>query len=207
MADIFAASHDPWPGGVWDPATGYYIKPNSDGSLNVNATVTPAAVQPVDGQTASGVAVANPPVTIGGRAATIAPVAVADGQVVNAMFSKTGKQVVIGALRTMKSDQKTTISASTAETTIIAAGGAGVFNDPYMIALANSGASTTKVDIRDDTGGTIRATIEVPAGDTRGFALPVDSGLSQAVANKVWTAQCSVATTALEVTAMFAVNT
>lgn len=161
----------------------------------------------VVGPTASGAALTVPPVTIGGRAATTAPTAVTDGQVVNAMFSKTGKQVVIATLRTMKSSQKTTITASTTETTIITAGAAGVFNDLYGLVLANSGASTTKVDIRDVTAGTIIATLEVPTLETRGFMLSADSGFSQTTAASAWTAQCTTSTSSLEVTAMFAVNT
>lgn len=161
----------------------------------------------VSGPTASGAALTASPVTIGGRAATTAPTAVADGQVVNAMFSKTGKQVVIGALRTMKASQKATLSNTTAETTIVTAGAAGVFNDLYGLILANTGATTTKVDIRDVAAGTIIATIEVPTLETRGFMLSVDSGLSQTTAASAWTAQCTAATTAMEVTALYAVNT
>lgn len=164
-------------------------------------------VTSVQGPTAAAATLAANPVTIGGRAATTNPTAVTDGQVVNAQYSKTGKAIAIGALRTMKSDQQTQISASTAETTIVAAGAAGVFNDLYGLILANTGATTTKVTIRDGTGGTVRAIIEVPTLETRGFMLPVDSGFSQATAAVVWTAQCGSSTAALEVTAMFAQNT
>lgn len=107
--------------------------------------------------------------------------------------------------RALKGNQKTTLSNTTSETTIVTAA-AAIFNDLYGLILANSGGSATKVDIRDDTGGTIRATLEVPAGDTRGFMLPPTGALAQTAVNKNWTAQCSVATTALEVTALFAKN-
>lgn len=176
------------------------------GSAPGTAGTASANVLSVQGPTASASAVAANPTTIGGRAATTNPTAVADGQVVNAQYSKTGKAIAIGALRTMKSDQQTQISNSTSETTIVTAGAAGVFNDLYGLILANTGASTTKVTIRDGTGGTIRAIIEVPTLETRGFMLPVDSGFSQAAAAVVWTAQCDTATTALEVTALFALN-
>lgn len=158
----------------------------------------------VQGGTASGSAVANSPLTIGGRAATTNPSAVADGQVVNAMLTKHGKLVTIdGAPRELRGSQKTTISNSTAETTIVTAGASGVFNDVYMLHLANTGATTTKVDIRDATSGSIIDTIEVPFGETRGWAVPASSAVPQTTAANNWTAQCANATTAMEVTAFF----
>lgn len=163
-----------------------------------------AVTQPVDGATASGSAIANPPVTIGGRAATTNPTPVTDGQVVNAMLSKHGKLVTVdGAPRELRKSQKATLSNTTAETTIITAGAAGVMNDVHGLILANTGATTTKVDIRDATAGTIIATIEVPTGETRGFMLPAGSGIAQTTAANNWTAQCTAATTAMEVTALY----
>ncbi len=162
--------------------------------------------QQVVGNIASGVAEAGNPVGIGGQARTTNPTAVADGQRVEATFDKLGKQITVGAIRTLKGDQQTSISASTSETTIVTAV-ASTFLDLYGLILANTGATTTKVTIRDDTGGTIRAVLEVPTLETRGFMLPVDSGFNQAVVNKPWTAQCGSSTTALEVTALFVKNT
>lgn len=183
---------------------GTYPVVNATDPLPVVLTGGGATLQAVEGGTASGVAVANPPVTEGGRAATTNPVAVADGQVVTAMYSKLGKLVTLdGAPRELRKSQKTTLSASTAETTIITAGAAGVFNDLFGLILANSGATATKVDIRDATAGTIIASVYVPAGDTRGFMLPAGSGYAQTTAANNWTAQCSASTTALEVTAQY----
>lgn len=177
------------------------LQQTAAGNLKVDGS---SVVQPVDGGTASGVAIANPPVTVGGRAATTNPAVVADGQVANVMLSKHGKVVTIdGAPRDLKGSQKTSISNSTAEATIITAGAAGVFNDLYGLIFANTGASTTKVDIRDATGGTIITTFEVPTLETRGIMLPAGSALSQTTAANNWTAQCTTATTALEVTALY----
>lgn len=160
----------------------------------------------VVGNTASGVAVAGNPVQTGGRAATTNPTAVADGQVVETMHDKLGKLVSICAVRVLKGSQKTTITASTSETTIVTQL-ASTFLDLYGLILANTGATTTKVDIRDTTGGSVIATFEVPAGDMRGFMLPADSGLAQTTVNTNWTAQCGSSTSSLEVTAMFVKNT
>lgn len=157
------------------------------------------------GDVASGSTDSGNPVKIGGIAKTSSPVAVTDGQRVNALFSKTGKQVVIGSLRELLGDQQTSISNSTSETTIVTAV-ASTFLDLYGLILANTGATATKVTIKDDTAGTTRAVLYVPAGETRGFMLPVDAGFKQAVVNKPWTATCASATTAMEVTALFVKN-
>lgn len=171
--------------------------------VSVQGIASMTALQ-IAGGTASGSAVANAPVTTGARAATANPTAVADGQVVNLMATKHGKLVTVdGAPRELRGTQKATLSNSTSETTIVTAGAAGVFNDLYGLILANTGATTTKADIRDATSGTIIATIEVPTLETRGFMLPAGSGIAQTTAANNWTAQCTAATTAMEVTALF----
>ena len=105
------------------------------------------------------------------------------------------------ALRTNKAPQVTTITASTAETTIVTAV-SGHFLDLYGLILANSGATATTVAIKDSTAGTTRAELFVPAGDTRGFMLPMDSGIPQASTNNNWTATCGSSTSSLIVTAL-----
>lgn len=169
------------------------------------ATVTSRGSQLNEGPTASGSAVAAAPLTTGGRAATANPTAVADGQAVNATFDKLGKQVVVGAIRDLKGVTQTQVSNTTSETTIVAAV-ASTFLDLYGIILANTGASTTKVTIKDSTAGTTRAIIEVPTLETRGFMLSVDSALVQGTVNNNWTVTCGTATTALEVTAFWVKN-
>lgn len=113
-----------------------------------------------------------------------------------------GRVMTAGAPRALKGNVQVQLSNTTTETTIIAAT-ASTFHDVYGIILANTGATTTKVSIRDDTAGTVRAIIEVPTLETRGFMLPVDSAMTQTAVNKNWTAQCGSATTALEVTAFY----
>ncbi len=147
------------------------------------------------------------PQKIGGQARTTNPTAVSDADRVNAIFDKSGKQIAVAAIREMTGHQQTQLSNTTSETTVVTAGGAGVFHDLYGLILANTGSTATTVSVRDATAGTVRAVIEVPAGDTRGFMLPVDSGFKQTTANNNWTAQCDAATTALEVTALYVKNT
>lgn len=158
------------------------------------------------GHGATGSAVPSGGTYAGLRAATALPTAASDGNLVGAMADKFGRAIVLGALRTLKGSQKTTITSSTAETTIVTAGGANVFLDLYGLILANSSATATKVDIRDVTAGTIIATLYVPAGETRGFMLGVDSGYSQTSANTAWTAQCGTSVASIEVTALYVSN-
>lgn len=117
-----------------------------------------------------------------------------------------GKQIVVGAIRDLKVVEQTTISSSTAETTIGAAGGSGIFKDVYGLILTNTSATVCKVTIKDDTAGTTRAVFEIPATETRGFMLPVDSAVTQAVANKPWTATCGTSVAGIEITLLSVKN-
>jgi hypothetical protein len=107
----------------------------------------------------------------------------------------------VATLRATKGRQFATIS-NTNETPIVTAGASDVFNDLYGLILTNSGATATKVSVRDVAAGSVVATFEITAGGTVDFILPVDSALTQTTAASVWTAQLSAATT-LEVTALY----
>lgn len=159
----------------------------------------------VYGDTSSGASDAGNPVKIGGIAKTANPTAVTDGQRVNAIFDKLGKQVVVGAIRDLKGMQSTTITSSTAETTIVTAV-ASTFLDLFGLVITNTSATITKVTIKDSTSGTTRAVYEVPATDTRSFMLPVDSALPQATVNTNWTATCGTSVASVEIAAYFVKN-
>jgi hypothetical protein len=159
----------------------------------------------VNGDTASGATDANNPVKIGGLGKTTNPTAVTDGQRVAAVFDKQGKQVVVGAIRQLKGVQKTSITVAT-ETTVVTAGGAGVLNDVYAIVVTNKSATSVFVDFKDATAGTTRMTLAAPANDTRGFTVPVDSAMVQAVAANNWTATVSSAVTSIEITMLYVSN-
>ncbi len=148
---------------------------------------------------------AGNPVKIGGKANTAVPTAVANGDRVDAQFSKTGKQITATSLREMRGSQQTTITSSTAETTIVTAN-ATYFLDLYGLILSNSSASSTTVTIKDATAGNTMAVFVVPATETRGFMLPPDSGLKQPTANNNWTATCGTSVASLNVTAFFVNN-
>ena len=121
------------------------------------------------------------------------------------MADKEGKLVTVSAIRTLKGMTETTITSSTAETTIVAAV-ASTFNDLYGLVLANSSASATKVTLKDSTGGTTRAVFYVPAGDTRGFMLDPGAALPQATVNTNWTVTCGTSVASLDVSAFFVAN-
>jgi len=159
----------------------------------------------VNGDTASGVTDANNPVKIGGVARTSNPTAVTNGQRVNGIFDKLGKQVVVGALRDVKGVQKTSIT-TVSETTVVTAGASGVFNDVYAIIITNKSATGVSVDFKDATAGTTRMTLYAPATDTRGFTVPVDSAMVQAAAASNWTATASGAVSSLEITMLYVSN-
>jgi hypothetical protein len=186
------------------PVTGTFWQATQPVSGTVTANQG-GAPWSVNGDTASGVADANNPVKIGGVARTSNPTAVTSGQRVNASFDKLGKLIAVGAIRDLKGVQKTSIT-TTGETTVVTAGTAGVFNDIYAIIITNKSATGVSVDFKDATAGTTRMTLYAPATDTRGFTVPVDSAMVQAVAANNWTATASGAVTSLEITMLYVSN-
>jgi hypothetical protein len=186
------------------PVTGTFWQATQPVSGTVTANQG-GAPWSVNGDTASGTTDANNPVKIGGVARTSNPTAVTNGQRVNGIFDKLGKQVVVGALRDVKGVQKTSITTTT-ETTVVTAGGVGVFNDVYAIVVTNKSATTVFVDFRDSTAGTVRMTLAAPASDTRGFTVAVDSAMVQAGANANWTATLSGAATSIEISMLYVSN-
>ena len=183
---------------------------DTDGSLQVafyynGVKVDPTAAGAVIGATLSGNALAFAPVTEGGLAKTANPAAVDDGDVVNALHDKLGKRISIPALREVKAIQTTTITG-TSETTIVTAGGAGVFKDLYRLVMTNSSATAVTVTIKDATAGTTRYVFAVPAGATVGFSADAGSAAIQSAANNAWTATVSSAVTSIVITAETVAN-
>lgn len=164
-----------------------------------------AVNQPVVGNIANGSLDSGNPVKIGGVGKTANPSAVTDGQRVNALFDKLGKQVVVGAVRDLKGNQQTTITSSTSETTIITSV-SSVFLDVYGIIVSNTSATACAVTVKDATAGTTRVIIEVPANDTRGFMLPVDSAMKQSAVTNNWTATCGTSVASISITALYVQN-
>lgn len=172
-------------------ADGDYIPHSTD--LAGNAMVV--------GNIASDGVDAGAPVKIGTVGRTTLPTAVADGDRVNTMGNKYGELVTVHAIREMRANQVTTITASVAETTIVTAV-ASFMLDLYGLIITNTSATAVNVAIKDATAGTTRMNIAVPAGDTRGFMLPASDGHKQATANNNWTATSSASVSSLVITAL-----
>jgi hypothetical protein len=178
------------------------VTANQGGAWSVSQSGAPWNFQ---GDIGSGTADSGNPVKIGGIAQTGNPTAVSLGQRVSASFDKVGRQVCIGAVRLTKAVQKTSITVAT-ETTVVTAGGTNIFNDVYAIIVTNKSATGVSVDFKDATAGTTRMTLYAPATDTRGFTVPVDSAMVQAVSNNNWTATVSSAVTSIEITMLYVSN-
>jgi len=183
---------------------------DTDGSLQVafyynGVKVDPTAAGAVIGATLPGNALAFAPITEGGLAKTANPAAVDDGDVVNALHDKLGKRISIPALREVKAIQTTTITG-TSETTIVTAGGAGIFKDLYRLVMTNSSATAVTITIKDATAGTTRYVFAVPAGATVGFSADAGSAAIQSAANNAWTATVSSAVTSIVITAETVAN-
>jgi hypothetical protein len=156
------------------------------------------------GATAAGATLAENPITTGGLARTSPPTAVSNNQVVNAQLDIYGRAIAMSALREQKGIQKTTITSSASETTIVTAD-ATYKLDIYRLTIANTSATAATVTIKDSTSGTTRAIYAVPAGQTVGFSAPCDSGMIQNAANNNWTATCT-SVASIEITAEFVKN-
>lgn len=79
---------------------------------------------------------------------------------------------------------------NTTETTLIAAGGAGVNNRLSYVLISNGSAEKIRVDFRDATGGAVDFSIWAGAdGGGASMAIPVD--IEQDADNNAWTAQLS----------------
>jgi hypothetical protein len=137
------------------------------------------------------------PVKVGGVARTENPTAVDNGDRVNVFCDKVGRQVVVnGQVRQLVARQRTAIN-NTTETTILTAGGAGVFHDLTLVTLAygidSNNINGIIIDIRDATSGTIVLTLQVgptqKATTSSGAVVPFIVPLPQTTANSNWTAQ------------------
>jgi hypothetical protein len=175
-------------GATWDMMRG-----DITNGLDVDVTRVTGTVA-VAGNVASGSADSGNPVKMGGQARTTNRTAVTDGQRTDFIADDLGRQIVVmNQVRDLVTQSTTTISTTT-ETTVLAAGAAGVFHDLTLLMMTNTGNTATRVDIRDATAGTVRFSVWLPAAGG-GVVLqpPVPITATGAAAN--WTAQLSAATT------------
>lgn len=154
-----------------------------------NFTTTPG------GNVAHGAADSGNPIKVGCQARTTNRTAEADADRVDCVADKNGQIVVTPMAprdRVVRSGVITL--TTTTETTLIAAGGAGVFRDLTYLKCTNSSATLTRVDLRDATAGTVIDSWAL-AANGGGFNLAFSVPYAQATANNNWTVQLSGAVT------------
>ena len=88
-------------------------------------------------------------------------------------------------VRDLISTAYVTLSNGT-ETTLLAAGGAGVMHDLIYIMGANTSGAAVQVDFRAVTAGNVMFSLMIPASGTAGVSLPVP--IPQSEPNNNWTA-------------------
>ena len=168
----------------------------SGGNLATIATNTGASVSAI------GSAVPSKGIYNGGIATTAIPSNATAGNLVGAMFDKAGRMVVAPqAPRDLVKHQATTITSSTASTTVVTAGASGVFNDVTSIVFTNSSSTATVVTLSD---GTASYTYIVPPTDMRGVAYPVP--LAETTAATAWTVTCTTSVASIIVDACYVTN-
>jgi hypothetical protein len=141
------------------------------------------------------------PVKVGAVARTTNPTAVADGDRVNAFADDVGRLIPYPFAPRDLLVQNRLALTSTTETTLIGAGGAGVFRDLIWLMISNESATEVRVDFRDATAGTVRLSVDM-AADGGGAVLSLPVPLTQASANNNWTAQLSAAVSTVYITAI-----
>jgi hypothetical protein len=168
--------------------------------------VSGLAAKQIEGAAAHDAPVVDNPLLGGGEARTTLPTAVGDGDAVRAMHDDLGRRVTSPhASRDLTVDQQTTITDTT-ETTILAAGAAGVFRDLVHIIVSNDDNNNeATVTFRDDTGGTVKLK-QAAARSGGGYSLEFPRPLKQGTAARVWTAQLDVATTSIHITVIAVEN-
>jgi hypothetical protein len=157
----------------------------------------------ITGNVAAGSAASGNPVRIGAVARTTNPTAVTDGQVSNFRTNKVGDTISIQAPRELVGMQTTTITTTT-ETTVLTAGGAGVFCDISSMSITNSSATAVQVSLKDATAGTTRQTWWIPAGG--GGPMSFNPPLPQTTANNNWTITLGAAVTSIFVNVTYIKN-
>jgi len=169
----------------------------------IKTAVTGTLIATVAGDTSAGSADSGKPVKIGGIVATSQTGAAATaGNRTNATFDKASRLVVTNSIRTAKLVQ-ITAALTTSSATVVAAGGANIFNDIYGIIITNTSATSTYVTLVDNANSYVFA---APANDTRGISFTTDSAIPQSVSNTAWTATIASGSATVSIAIMYVQN-
>lgn len=142
------------------------------GTATVNGGVSGSLA--VGGPTASGSSIAANPLTVGARAQNAEATAVTNGQVVNLAVGLTGKLIVMPFANKENDVSGATSGITTAtNTSLIAAGGAGVKIYLTGFSCANTGATTSLLQFTSGSGGSVLwSTINPGGAGTNGTINP-----------------------------------
>ena len=180
-----------WPFFITNDAYTLAVDVTAAGALKVDGS---AVTQPVSGTvTSSGVGRSTNPANVG------------DGSGVALYLDRAGRIISMGEapreLRTTGSISLTTA----AETTLIAAGAAGVFHDltSLLITTDDTVLANNSILIRDATAGTVIMTIRLN-GTASPIIIPFPVSIGQTTAANNWTVQLSAATTIGRTVSIFA---
>ena len=155
-----------------------------------------------NGNVAHGSGDSGNPIKIGGKAHNAFTTLEANGDRVDAMFDLRGRLITIpNGPRENSNITSTTITSSASETTIVAAGGAGIFRELISLVITNSSATGITCTLRDGTGGTIKGIFYVPA--TGGIVICPSQPYIMQTANNTWTLQCSSGVASIYVAAQW----
>jgi hypothetical protein len=170
-----------------------------DGTVSVDLNAG-TNTNEVVGDIAHGTGVGGNPVQVAYEARTTTPTAVDDGDVVRPQADDQGRVVHAGfAPRDLTAQGVITLS-STTETTLVAAA-ASTFHDLTHLSASNTSSTAVRVDIRDDTGGTVRFSMFL-AADGGGFVMDFTQPFPATAINDNWTAQLSSGVTDVRVQAL-----
>jgi len=165
------------------------------GTATVTAGVS--GLLAVGGNVADNVAITANSIRAGLTARSTNPTVATDGRHMSVFGDRVGRLVSqLHQCRDLYTAPTTTTISTTTETTILAAV-ASTFLDLTYLSISNTSNTTTRVDIRDSTAGTIRFSQEI--GPKGGWSIPLNGLATQATVNTNWTAQLSVAVTDIRV--------
>jgi len=124
----------------------------------------------IQGTAAHDAAASGNPFTIAVNGRSTLYTAVGDNDAARAMGDVNGRLVTLSGAPAQLQDRNRTVITTTTETTHVAAVSSVRHHIQNMVLANLNNANSVQVDIRDTTGGTIRATFNIPAGQTVVFS-------------------------------------
>jgi hypothetical protein len=156
-------------------------------AANLNATVTASGNFNNAAVSANAATAATSSAEAGLIAATSLPTAVTNGQQVGAMADKFGRGVVWGGcVRDLVGRNNLSNSTPTSATSLIAAGGSGVFNDITNITITNRSSTAVTITITDNGASGNSRTYNLAANQGAGLVETFNPPLVQGTSNAAW---------------------